>query len=804
MKFIVFDKNEIQKGTLKDVIDAIHTEEINGEDVLNITTLDTLQKGDRILYQDRYGYYKEFIVKKGESEHEADDCIINTYYCESSFYETFGDYIEDKRPYNVTANAALEVALFSTRWEVGIVEDLGINSVNFYRTNVKTAIADICKAWKAELRTRVEVSSKQITHRYVDLLSRRGSDRGKRYRYSKDLNAVKRIFQSDDVVTALYGYGKGEEIGEGYGRRIDFADIEWSIANGDPIDKPLGQTWIGLDSVKEVWGRNSTSGKVHVFGKIEFDDIEDSVELLQATYETYLDVSKPKFTYEGSVTDLREAKGLEHEGVELGDDAIITDEKFKPELRVKGRVLKYVTDLLNPINDEILLGNFIDDLADESLKNAEHINNFRGKQGVWDRSQTINSDGTINAQFLNNLVDELNARMNSQGGYVYISEEGKGLITYDKPNPEDATMAIQLLGGAFRIAGSKLPNGEFNWRTFGDGNGFVADAFIGGLLKGGKVHFDLTNGTLLIGDSISNYSLFFDGTDLHIGGGMIKSSNYSEVNGIVSQGTKIDLDSGGIYTRDLEVNGALSQHDLNSKYKSISLEHNEVRLYDWNTDGRHIGSIGTTVDSSGSDATMWAKQGHKVVLGIENPSTNKITPILTLSELLLNLFADSNFNYHRLNDANLYWKMADSDYARIIPMNSGTDKGSLEIATADNGDEPINVRQYTGQFANVVNTLTLLDGSGNTWVPKKLYIDGWQALDTTNIKHSSIVLTTDWQFFAFNSVFEGSPSVVLTPNTSNTGVIAGKIRNVTKNGFEACIGGTGASASMFDYIAFAW
>ncbi len=81
-------------------------------------------------------------------------------------------------------------------------------------------------------------------------------------------------------------------------------------------------------------------------------------------------------------------------------------------------------------------------------------------------------------------------------------------------------MAIQLLGGAFRIANSKLPNGEWNWRTFGDGNGFVADAFIGGLLKGGKVHFDLTNGTLLIGDSVEDYALFWDGSKLNIKGAL--------------------------------------------------------------------------------------------------------------------------------------------------------------------------------------------------------------------------------------------------------------------------------------------
>ena len=65
-----------------------------------------------------------------------------------------------------------------------------------------------------------------------------------------------------------------------------------------------------------------------------------------------------------------------------------------------------------------------------------------------------------------------------------ISDQGDGIITYDKPDPEEATMAIQILGGSFRIANSKGPDGEWQWRTFGDGNGFIADAFVGGVLKG--------------------------------------------------------------------------------------------------------------------------------------------------------------------------------------------------------------------------------------------------------------------------------------------------------------------------------
>jgi hypothetical protein len=65
--------------------------------------------------------------------------------------------------------------------------------------------------------------------------------------------------------------------------------------------------------------------------------------------------------------------------------------------------------------------------------------------------------------------------------------------------------------------------------------------------------------------------------------------------------------------------------------------------------------------------------------------------------------------------------MAVDDFFRIRAYSNVYDGGEVEIATSDNGDEPIHVRQYAGVFANVVRTLTLLDGNGNTSIPGITY-----------------------------------------------------------------------------------
>ena len=62
--------------------------------------------------------------------------------------------------------------------------------------------------------------------------------------------------------------------------------------------------------------------------------------------------------------------------------------------------------------------------------------------------------------------------------------------------------------------------------------------------------------------------------------------------------------------------------------------------------------------------------------------------------------------------------MGTNDFFRIqVGSVTEADNGFVEIATADNGTEPIYVRQYTGDFETVLNTATILGADGNTSFP---------------------------------------------------------------------------------------
>lgn len=111
-----------------------------------------------------------------------------------------------------------------------------------------------------------------------------------------------------------------------------------------------------------------------------------------------------------------------------------------------------------------------------------------------------------------------------------------------------------------------------------------------------------------------------------------------------------------------------------------------------------------------------------------------------------NVGIDGSITFQYLSGGNernlLYQQMADNDYFRIR-CGGPSNQGWVEIATADDGTEPIYVRQYTGVFASITRTLTLLDGSGNTICPGNLLTYGgitmYSDLRKKNVLNSIIV-----------------------------------------------------------------
>lgn len=243
-------------------------------------------------------------VQKDRVEYSA----VESAYDELKSYE----YIKDIRPHQMNAAQMLQQVLKNTRWSLGYVEDTGIQSTTFYYVTILEAIQKIVDLFKVELTFTIQLDpvTQKITGRRVNLYQQQGKRTGKRFEYGSNLLTVTREEDSQNLVTALVGRGKGVQVSgqdtedtsdDGYGRRLTFADVEWKTSAGAPVNKPKGQEYVEDPKATALYGFSDGHPRI---GLVTFEDIEDPNQLINATWSALLEAKRPKVSFKAEVTDV--------------------------------------------------------------------------------------------------------------------------------------------------------------------------------------------------------------------------------------------------------------------------------------------------------------------------------------------------------------------------------------------------------------------------------------------------------------------------------------------------------------------
>ncbi len=482
MIFWVTNRWGQQKDCIGDVVEAIHKDEVNGEDSLTLVlTENRLIKGDRVVWKDRFGDWHEHIANEATRSH-SDGALLFTFYCENSLAETMGDYVEEIVQEGKKAAAVIPAILANSRWAKGNVDDFGNKDYYLFNSMAYDGIRKAVETWGGELSTRITVSGDAVSQRLVDLKARRGHDDGKLFTYGHDMSAVEQTVAADDVVTRLHVFGKGTGNGDpdaGYTERLTFESIN------------NGKDYVEDNDAKLAWGLPDGNGGVkHAEGVAIFEDCEDETELL-ALGNDELDRRKhPHVSYRATVATLSDY-GYEYDDARPGDTVYMRDEPL--DLRLEGRVTCITRYLVNTSATVIEMGDSIRSITDVMGKQLADLEWLRARSSGWDAASLSN------AAWLDRFIDHLNAQFDAAGGYVNIDPETGITVVDDPTNP---TMAIQINGMGFRIANQKNSNGTWKWRTMGTGAGLVADEIVTGVLHCGTNSFDLTNGTVTLANGL--------------------------------------------------------------------------------------------------------------------------------------------------------------------------------------------------------------------------------------------------------------------------------------------------------------
>ena len=468
MKLFLFNNDEKLIGTVNP-LEGIQNEEINKIQTIECTVVysELIEKASYIGHKD-YSDNRIFHLYKIDHVTKTSTTDVKIVGVHTFFDDMESDgYVKDFRPTNRELVGVLTTILDGSRWQLGTVNIQRRYTGNFYYVTRKEAISKLIEATQIEIKPRLEFNRGKITGRYLDVFARLGARNGKVFVHGRDLLTVSEKKSQGAIYTAVVGRGKGEETDTGgYGRRISFKDVEWRRTSGQPVDKPVGQEYVEIPAMTRLYGfEKGTKPRIKI---VEFQDETDKEKLLRLSYEWLEKNSRMQVEYS--------AKVLNVGNLELGDTVGI----FNPKLGIKyeTRVFKVKRNLVNNKLTEFGIGDKVTTSPfSRTIELAKEMKNFQDDTVYW----------------LDKIRERLSDKLINEDGYNYdlkADNEYKvpaGYYSFDKPIDQNPTKVVYVGAGKIAIANSKKPTGEWNWRTFLDGNGATLDLINTGVLKAGRI-----------------------------------------------------------------------------------------------------------------------------------------------------------------------------------------------------------------------------------------------------------------------------------------------------------------------------
>ena len=359
----------------ENVVSAVHEHELNGV-ILSAIALDLSYA--RVFKDDveYFGYYYKnnfYIhkIRRVEEEHNNETLIFIGRHI---FFDELmtGELVQDVRPVErdavYTANATIGN---TTRWKPFGNSTTKHLSSNFYWELPIEVLNTIVEQFQVEYLPIIEFDGKKITDTKLRIDERIGKDSGIRIPYGSRVLSLKYDIDYEQIITKLFVQGRGEEVGDGYGRRINIKELNFSK---DSVVSPTGVFYLYDQSLIDEYGVRH--------GKEIFEDIEDVNELAQAGYDYYIENSRPKMLFTAEVAQIGD--------VSIGDTVNIIRREY--DIYFKARIHKITVNLLNQSDASVELGDY------EHFKESKAERIERKKNEVA-KSETNNRIESLKRQF---------------------------------------------------------------------------------------------------------------------------------------------------------------------------------------------------------------------------------------------------------------------------------------------------------------------------------------------------------------------------------------------------------------------
>lgn len=401
-------------------------------------------------------------------------------------------FLEDIRPTNKTGQEALDLMLapnrkYSAKSDITVRSTAHYEYKNFIEALNSNEDNSFINRWGGEI----------FFNNYEIIANKKqGNDYGVQILYGKNIkkDGIHEEVDTREVVTRIFP--------KAYNGYKSTNPVDSELINKYPTVKIATMTFDDVKMQQDASEEDRANGIIICETQKELDEALE--EKCRQQYENGID--KPKLSMSVEIVllenteEYREYKELEKAG--LGDTAHCKHSKLG--ITTDTRVIELEYDCLKRKTTQVELGDYKYNYFNNVTSAANRIDN------------AIRPDGTVVGEQIQGLIDGVKAQMRAQSSAARKSNVRAVLFEdLDEQSPTYGALCLGTMG--FQIASKRTVDGrEWDWKTFGTGQGFFAD-----LIVAGTMFADRIRGGELMSE---NYVEGVEGFKLDLNKGIIKAA----------------------------------------------------------------------------------------------------------------------------------------------------------------------------------------------------------------------------------------------------------------------------------------